>query len=66
MKVLILVFASFSFCFCTNPKKAVKTQQGNTKNIITGAEQTEKYLQYINGKRVAIITNKTTTIGKRD
>jgi len=64
MKLLILVFAALSFCFCTNPKKVVKTQQGNTKNIITGAEQTEKYLPYIKGKRVAILANQTTIIGK--
>ena len=64
MKLLILVFAALSFCFCTKPKKTVKTQQGNTKNIITGAEQTEKYLTYIKGKRVAILANQTTIIGK--
>ncbi|MEO5947272.1 MAG: DUF1343 domain-containing protein [Chitinophagaceae bacterium] len=64
MKILILVFAAFSFCFCTNPKKAVKTQSEGTKNIITGAEQTEKYLPYIKGKRVAILANQTSIIGK--
>ena len=64
MKLLILVFAALSFCFCTKPKKAVKTQQKKTKNIITGAEQTEKYLTYIKGKRVAILANQTTIIGK--
>ena len=59
MKLSIFVFAAFSFCFCTNPQKAIKTQTESTKNIITGAEQTEKYLPYIKGKRVAILANQT-------
>ncbi len=33
--------------------------------IITGAERTEKYLQLIKGKRVAIMANPTTIIGNR-
>ncbi len=65
MKVLFLVFAAFSFCFCTNPQKVVKTQPENIKKIITGAEQTEKYLPYIKGKRVAILANQTSIIGKK-
>jgi len=37
-----------------------------TKNkIITGADQTEKYLSYLEGKRVAILANPTTIIGKK-
>ncbi len=64
MKLSIFVFAAFSFCFCTNPQKAIKTQTESTKNIITGAEQTEKYLPYIKGKRVAILANQTSIIGK--
>ncbi len=35
------------------------------KNIITGADQTEKYLPYLKGKRVAVLANPTTIIGKR-
>jgi uncharacterized protein YbbC (DUF1343 family) len=34
------------------------------KEIKTGAEQTEKYLTYLKGKRVAILANQTTIIGK--
>lgn len=32
--------------------------------IRTGAEQTEKYLPYLNGKRVALLANPTSVIGK--
>lgn len=31
----------------------------------TGAEQTEKYLPYLKGKRVAMLANQTSIIGKR-
>lgn len=37
---------------------------GAKKEIITGAEQTEKYVPYLKGKRVAILANQTTIIGK--
>lgn len=34
------------------------------KQIRTGAEQTEKYLPYLKGKRVALLANQTSIIGK--
>ena len=40
----------------------------NTKikvTIKTGADQTEKYLPYLKGKRIAILANQTSIIGKR-
>ena len=37
----------------------------NKKEIQTGAEQTEKYVPYIKGKRIAILGNQTTVIGKK-
>lgn len=45
---------------------AVSTQAQSTKStqIITGAEQLDQYLPYLAGKRVAILANKTTIIGK--
>jgi uncharacterized protein YbbC (DUF1343 family) len=35
------------------------------KQILTGADQTEKYLPYLHGKRIAIMANPTSIIGKR-
>lgn len=38
----------------------------NQKNpIIMGADQTEKYVNYLNNKRVAVLANPTTIIGKK-
>lgn len=36
-----------------------------TSQIITGADQTELYVDYLKGKRVAIMANPTTIIGKK-
>jgi len=42
------------------------SRQDTAKNkIITGADQTEKYVGYLKGKRIAILANPTTIIGKR-
>lgn len=35
------------------------------KGIITGADQTEQYVPYLKGKRVALLANPTTIIGKK-
>ncbi len=55
---LLLLTALFSFC---NPVS--KTVDPVQNNIRTGAEQTEKYLPYLQGKRVAIMANPTSVIG---
>ncbi|HTL09044.1 MAG TPA: DUF1343 domain-containing protein [Chitinophagaceae bacterium] len=38
---------------------------GTTNKIVTGADQTQQYLPYLKGKRVAVLANPTTIIGKR-
>jgi uncharacterized protein YbbC (DUF1343 family) len=48
----------FSFRYINNP------QQSAAAGIITGADQTEKYLSLLKGKRVAVLANQTTIIGK--
>lgn len=42
--------------------ESISTQKNPIK---TGAEQTDKYLSYLSGKRVAVLANPTTIIGKR-
>lgn len=50
---------------------SVLTRKGNCidntvkSKIITGADQTEKYVPYLKGKRVAVLANPTTIIGKK-
>ena len=51
--------------FCMPPNNSAPTTSVNEKNtIITGAEQTDKYVPYLKGKRVAILANQTSIIGK--
>ena len=53
------------FCFCFAGQNAAPPPVENEKEQIkTGAEQTEKYLSYLKGKRVALLANQTTIIGK--
>ena len=59
----VLVMAGF-----TRVKKennAVPAKEQTKNKIITGADQTEQYLPYLKGKRVAILANPTTIIGKK-
>jgi len=56
---LILIVAVFSFC-----SSSKKSHQQSFSEIRTGAEQTEKYLSYLKGKRVAMMANQTSIIGK--
>lgn len=59
--LFFLVFAS-SFIYCSSPRKPVVNQDTNG-GLKTGAEQTEIYLPYLKGKRVAIMANQTSIIG---
>lgn len=56
---LLLVLTVFISAFSNNSNKEP------VKPIITGADQTQLYLPYLKGKRVAIMANPTTIIGKK-
>lgn len=58
---LLLIGSIFSFRPDAPVAKAVKEPDA----IRTGADQTEKYLPYLKGKRVAMLANQTTIIGKK-
>lgn len=71
-----VLFVAFAFTACGQQKKiADKAQTANTKtdqkksdvnynNFKTGAEQTELYLPLLKGKRVGMVVNPTSIIGK--
>ena len=63
MKILSLLFI-ISLSFCTSAPHQSQGGDRSAKNIKTGAEQTEKYLPFLKGKRVAILANPTSVIGK--
>lgn len=62
MKFLPFLFLLLSLTFCTPSKNSV-VKQTPESSIKTGAEQTEKYVPYLKGKRVAILANQTSIIG---
>jgi uncharacterized protein YbbC (DUF1343 family) len=58
----ILVVISLSFCGTTNHQP--QNSADETKlSIRTGADQTEKYIPLVKGKRVAVMANPTSIIG---
>lgn len=69
MKFLIIVSLLAGCMGLPSPKKtgsATNLAPSSTiKEIITGADQTEKYIPYLEGKRVAILGNPTSIIGNR-
>ncbi|HEX6170380.1 MAG TPA: DUF1343 domain-containing protein [Chitinophagaceae bacterium] len=62
--LFILLASSFTFCVTSKPEQKKSPVDVNKKEIQTGAEQTDKYLPLLKGKRVAIMANQTTIIGK--
>lgn len=63
ISLLGLIYFSVSCGVSTSKETPLK---GHTvmNSIRTGAEQTDQYLSYIKGKRVAILANQTTIIGQ--
>ena len=65
--ILVLTFVFSVFISCGNtPKKQSNVESSSlvVSEIKTGAEQTEKYLPLLQGKRVAIVANQTSVIGR--
>jgi uncharacterized protein YbbC (DUF1343 family) len=63
---LFILFAIMSVSLAlTNIQSTGSRQDTEKNNIITGADQTEKYVGYLKGKRIAVLANPTTIIGKR-
>jgi uncharacterized protein YbbC (DUF1343 family) len=60
--LIVILFAFLVSSMQTKPE--TQTAAFNGKTIKTGAEQTTKYLSYIKGKRIAILGNQTSVIGK--
>lgn len=61
--MLKLIFHLFIFLSIARPGCTATKQIDNTTRLQTGAEQTEKYLPLIKGKRIALLGNPTSVIG---
>ena len=62
--IFILIASTSIFCSSSKPKQEKAPIVVNKKEIKTGAEQTDKYLPFLKGKRIAIMANQTSLIGK--
>ncbi|WP_207422395.1 exo-beta-N-acetylmuramidase NamZ family protein [Desertivirga brevis] len=61
--VLWCIFLLALFSSATGFEKA--TKRNKQPAIITGADQLDKYLTYLDGKRVGMVVNQTSIIGKK-
>lgn len=61
VQLFLALLCLFVFESSRTKEEKVKAKE----QIITGADQTEKYLPYLLGKRVAVLANPTTIIGKK-
>jgi len=58
----LLLIGNTKFTFQT---AAATQHQSKTSEIITGADQTEKYLPLLKGKRIGLVANQSSIIGKK-
>ena len=65
MKLFPFIIVALALCIsCNSQKQSQNNATVASGQIKTGAAQTEKYIPYIKGKRVAILANQTSIIGK--
>ena len=60
--ILTVLLSSSLSVFGQNSAVNVRNKENN---ILTGADQTDKYLGYLQNKRIAVLANPTTIIGKK-
>lgn len=63
MRLLFICLAALTLS-CSSTKSQLSKSSTNSTAIKTGAERTEEYVPYLKGKRVAILANLTSIIGK--
>jgi uncharacterized protein YbbC (DUF1343 family) len=55
----------FSITACAQGAKTKQAAKSKTNRLLTGAEQTEKYLPLLKGKRIGMVVNPTSIIGQQ-
>lgn len=63
-KLLLALLIIVNFC-CVSRHTSTTQQTAVASKIITGADQTEKYLPILKGKRIAVLGNPSTIIGSK-
>ena len=62
--LIIAIFFGLTSFFCSSQTEKHSETSFRQEEIVTGADQPEKYLPYLQGKRVAIMANPTSIIGQ--
>jgi uncharacterized protein YbbC (DUF1343 family) len=62
---LILMLLAISGINCTAQLASSSQSKSGKPEIVTGADQTEKYLSFLKGKRVGLVANQSSIIGKK-
>ncbi|AKQ47139.1 hypothetical protein TH63_18235 [Rufibacter radiotolerans] len=62
---LLTVALGIGSCTKTTSISSVNKAATSGKSLITGADQTEKYVPYLKGKKVAMVVNQTSIIGNK-
>lgn len=65
ISILFLALLAISTTTCTAQGTSTKQNSSSKRGIITGADQTEKYLRYLKGKRVGLVANQSSQIGNK-
>jgi uncharacterized protein YbbC (DUF1343 family) len=63
--ILFLTLLAISNVKCTTQTASATQNTSNHRGIVTGADQTEKYLPYLKGKRIGLVANQSSIIGKK-
>lgn len=63
--LLFLTLLAISNIKCTAQIASSKQSTSTKREIITGADQTEKYLPYLKGKRIGLVANQSSIIGTK-
>lgn len=66
LKMTVCLYLTLFTAACANPQKNITPQVNleERNELIVGAEQPEEYLPLLKGKRVALIVNQTSVVGK--
>ena len=65
ISILFLTLLAITHSGCTAQMASSKQNTSSKSGIITGADQTEKYLSYLKGKRIGMVANQSSIIGKK-
>lgn len=63
--LMVFFISAYVTCRPTPAPKATPAPPSTAAKPITGADQTEKYISYLRGKRVGLVANPTSIIGKQ-